>query len=188
MNLESTVAGWLLEEWSLADFNGDTEAKESIQARRSEIDSAIEQHEQELSTLRISLADLGVMSREVAELAVKLDAIAFGNGYGFGSELRTALMKNESALNSRRKDARNSLPFVHPDTIEAVKEEDDPEYLVHKQAEQDRLEAARQARARTEKEAKEKVNTQYIGAGQGGSRRAATVGEATRKISETRGQ
>lgn len=153
----------LLEEWSQADFNGDTEAKEAIQARRSEIDEKVEQHEQELSTLRTSLDDLEDTSREIAGLSVKLEAIEFGNAWMFATELRNHLMSYESALEKRQADARRALPFVHPDVIEAVKEEDDPEYLERKQAEQDRLEAARQYRMRNEQNLKKKATTPYVG-------------------------
>lgn len=153
----------LLGEWSLADFNNDQSAKESIQARRSEIDEKVEQQEQELSTLRTSLDDLGDMSREIAGLVVKLEAIAFGSAYIFGSELRTALIRYESKLNSRRDDARRSLPFVHPNVIEAVREEADEEYAERKQRRELELEQARQYRMRNEQNLKEKATTPYVG-------------------------
>ena len=153
----------LRERYTVAAFEGKAGEQEDIHKRREEIDEKVEQHEQELSTLRTSLDDLGDMSREIAELVVKLESIAFGNAYQFGSELRTALIRYESTLNSRRDGARRLLPSVDLAVIEAVKEESDPEYLERKQRQADEVERARQDRARREQDRTDKASTPYVG-------------------------
>lgn len=175
-------------EWASATFSDDTETMESIQKRRQELDKRVEDYEQELSTLRTSLDALEDTSRETAELMVRLEHLNYGNAYSFATELRNILVRHELCLNSRKSEAQRTLPTIDPATLEAVREEEIPGYLEKKQARQEEVERARQERERREQELRERTSRQHIGAGQGGKPRASTIGAATEKIRETRGQ
>lgn len=178
----------LLGEWTRASFEGDTGAQREVQGKRAELDQSIESQQAELEGLRGRLAALEDHSREIAEIYVAVEALSFGAAYLFATQLRTKLVNNEVRLKSRQSEASRMLPRVDLEVLEAVRAEADPEHAEKKQQEAERLEAARQYRIRNEQNLQQKAQTQYIGAGQGGKRRAATIGEATEKIRETRGQ
>jgi len=153
----------LLGDWSLADFNGDTQAKENIQKRRAELDEQVEDKEQELSSLRTSLDALEDTSREAAELQVRLEQLNYGNAYSFATELRNILVRHELSLKSRKKEAERMLPTVDPATLEATREELVDGYLEKKQAHQESLERAQQERERQQQEHERRANTPYVG-------------------------
>jgi hypothetical protein len=176
----------LLEEWTRASFEGDTQAQREVRGRKAELDQSIEDKQAELQGLRDRLEGLDDLSREIAEIYVAVEALSIGDAWLFATRLRTELVNNEVRLKSRQSEASKMLPRVDLDVLEAVRADADEEYLEKKQRREEELEAARQYRIRNEQNLQQKAQTQYIGAGQGGKRRAATIGEATRKIRETR--
>jgi chromosome segregation ATPase len=178
----------LLGAWATATFEDDQDAMSTIQTKRAELDKTIAERETDIRSLRTSLDALEDTQREAAELRVRLEQLNHGNAYSFATELRNILVRHELGLKSRKSKAERTLPTVDLDTLELVREEEIPGYLEKKQAQQEELERAKQKRARQEQELKDRTSRQYIGAGQGGNRRAATIGEATKKIRETRGQ
>lgn len=177
----------LLEEWSLADFNNDTQRKRDIQQQRAEIDRQVEDHEQELVTLRSSLDDLEDLDRDGAELAVELDRLELtGDWFSFLDEMRKALRSNAANLSSRRNEARKNLPPKGSSTYEEIRLAEDDDYRSskeHREAEGRRLQARLD---RNKRELDIAAGTQYVGTGERGSRRASTIGEATQKIRESR--
>ncbi len=175
-------------EYMEASFNDDGKRVSEIQERRATLDKSIKQHESDIRALQGQLDGLEDSTREAAELKVRLEQLSYGNAYLFASELRNILVRHESSLNSRKSEAERTLPSLELDTLELVREEEIPGYLEEKQRQQEAVERAKQERARKEQELKEKVSTPYIGAGQGGNPRASTIGAATERIRETRGQ
>ncbi len=169
-------------EWSEASFNGDTAAQRAIQNKRAELDKDIRSRQSELEELRTSLAELEDNGREIAEQVVNLEAIEFGAAWSFATQLRNELVNYVHALDSRRADARRILPSVHPEILEAVKEELVEGYAAEKQRQADEVEQARQERQRKEEEARQRANQQFVGTGEGGRPRATTIGEATKML------
>ena len=138
--------------------------------------------------MRGRLAGLEDHSREIAEIYVRVEELNFGAAYLFATQLRIELVNNELRLKSRQGEVSKMLPRVDLGVLEAVRAEADPEHAEKKQREAERLEAARQYRIRNEQAIREKAQTPYRGAGQGGKPRAMTQREATEKIRATRGQ
>ena len=102
--------------------------------------------------------------------------------------MRKSLRSNAATLNSKRSEARKSLPRFDSATYEAIRLEEDKQY---RKAKEHRELEGRKLQERIERNRKEleiAANTQHRGVGQGGAPRAMTQKEATEKIRAARGQ
>jgi chromosome segregation ATPase len=119
-----------------AVYEQDALAQEKAQARRAEIDTALEDHEQALEELGKSLGELPSCSQESAELAAEIDALALGNASKFARELDTVLINNQMALEARQADARLKLPEFDRDTYHQYRLTHDAVYAQQKEGEE----------------------------------------------------
>jgi hypothetical protein len=93
-----------------AVYEQDVSVQRNVQARRQEIDTALEEHGQALDELGKSLGELASFEDESAIVAAEIDALVLGNASRFARELETVLINNQLALESRQADARSKLP------------------------------------------------------------------------------
>jgi hypothetical protein len=138
--------------WSLADFNGDIQAKREIQNRRAEIDRQLGEHEEDVRGLRTSLDGLPAFKLEAAHIAAEIDSLDFGIGYAFARELQDALLRNQSDLNNRVHEAKRILPKYSQKVYEDVRRNNYEEY----RRRQESKEAEQVRQARMQKERKER--------------------------------
>ena len=135
-----------------AQFEGNAQEQREIAKRRGAIDTELEKHREDEHNLCESLEVLEPLDRQAATVAVDLDAIRTGNALAFLEELRRALIKYESEVNSTIADARKKLPAFSYETLEAVRMEDD-EYREKRQREIDERERFK-ARQKAQQESK----------------------------------
>jgi hypothetical protein len=119
-----------------AVYEQDVSVQRNVQARRAEIDTALEEHEQALDELGKSLGELPSFGQDSAELAAEIDALALGNASKFARELDTVLINNQMALESRQADARAKLPDFDKSAYHAYRLTHDEVYAQQKEGEE----------------------------------------------------
>ncbi len=119
-----------------AVYEQDVSVQRNVQARRHELDTALEDHERALEELNELLGGLEDFAGQSAELAAELDALALGNASKFARELDTVLINNQMALESRQADARAKLPDFNRDTYHQYRLTHDAVYAQQKEGEE----------------------------------------------------
>lgn len=178
---DATIKPELLE----AIMQDDTVKQRELKQRRKAVADGLRDGETEIEQLTASLADLADLDREAAALAVELDRLKTGDWYGFVEEMRKALRTSAAALDSKRGEARKRLPAFDRGTYEAIRLEEDEQYRKAKEH-QEWQENQLQKRIERNRQSLQDAQQQHVGTGDRGSRRAATIGDATRKIRESR--
>lgn len=163
----------------------DTVKQRELKQRRKSVADTIRDGESEIEQLTASLEQLPDLDRDAAALAVELDRLKTGDWYGFVEEMRKALRTSAAALDSKRNEARKNLPKFDSGTYESIRLEEDEQYRKAKEH-QEWQENQLQARLERNRQNLADAQKQHVGTGDRGSRRAATIGDATRKIRESR--
>lgn len=163
----------------------DTVKQRDLKQRRKAVADDIRERESEIEQLTSKLQELPDFEHEAVEVAIELDRMDAPEWWAFLDEMKDSLRQSAAAFKNKRDEARRNLPAFNQGEYHRKRMEQDDDY---RKSEEFKEYQGRELQARLERNRQSLADAhkQHVGTGDRGTKRAATIGDATRKIRESR--